>query len=79
MTTARLVKIVLAALNGMNETEQIDFIARHIDAQISLKRLGADDPGTLSDGVEEFCQARLDGAFYIAGCVYQDLRKIHLI
>jgi len=64
MTTARLVKIVLAALDEMSEKKQVIFIARHIDAQTSLKRLGADDSGVFLNEVEEFCQGCLDGAFY---------------
>ena len=64
MTTARLVKILLAALETMDETEQIDFIAKHIDARTSLVRLGADKPGAFLDDVESFCLDCLNGEYY---------------
>ena len=38
MATARLVEIVLAALGTMGETDQINFIAKYIDARASLSR-----------------------------------------
>ena len=64
METARLVKIVLAALDTMSETEQINFIAKHIDAKASLSRLGKDDPETFLSEVEEFCLACLNEEYY---------------
>jgi hypothetical protein len=64
MTTARLVKIVLAALDTMNETAQINFIAKHIDARASLARLGADDPEAFLEEVEGFCLDCLNEAYY---------------
>jgi tetratricopeptide (TPR) repeat protein len=64
MATARLVKIVLAALDTMGETELINFIAKHIDARASLARLGEDDPETFLGEVEAFCLACLNGEYY---------------
>lgn len=64
MTAERLVKIVLAALDKMEDAEQIDFIAKHIDAQISLERSGVDDSAAFLDEVEEFCRNCLNKAYY---------------
>jgi hypothetical protein len=64
MSTARLVKIILAALEEMNETEQISFIAKHIDARTSLSRLGADDPEAFINEVERFCIDCLNENYY---------------
>jgi hypothetical protein len=64
MATTRLVKIVLAALGTMGETEQINFIAKHIDARASLSHLGEDNPEAFLDKVEKFCLACLNGDFY---------------
>jgi hypothetical protein len=41
MPAARLAKIVMAALGAMGEADQINFVAKHIDARASLERLGA--------------------------------------
>ena len=64
MATMRLVKIVLAALNTMGETEQINFIAKHIDAQVSLSRLGEDDPEAFLDEVDAFCLECMNKEYY---------------
>ena len=64
MTAARLVKIVLAALDTMGETEQINFVAKYIDARTSLERLGEDNPEVFLDEVEVFCLACLNGEYY---------------
>lgn len=64
MTTARLVKIVLAALDTMQETMQINFIAKHIDARTSLSWLGADDSEAFLDEVEKFCLDCLNEVYY---------------
>ena len=36
--------IVAAALERIERTEQLDFVARHIDARLSLDKLGAGVP-----------------------------------
>ena len=64
MPTVQLVKIILAALDTMGETAQINFIAKHIDAQTSLTRLGEDDPEAFIDEVHGFCMACLNGEYY---------------
>ena len=64
MDASRLVKIVLAALDIMGETEQINFIAKHIDARSSLSRLGEDDPEAFLDEVEAFCLDCMNEEFY---------------
>ena len=64
MPTAQLVKIIQAALAAMEETDQIGFIAKYIDACTSLKRLGADDPEAFIDEVETFCLNCLNRAYY---------------
>jgi hypothetical protein len=64
MPATRLVKIVLAALDTMGETEQINFIAKYIDARASLSRLGKDDPETFLSEVETFCLACLNEEYY---------------
>ena len=64
MPTAQLVKIIQAALAAMSETEQINFIAKYIDARTSLTRLGANDPLAFLDEVEEFCLDCLNCTFY---------------
>lgn len=61
---AQLVEIVLAALDTMGETEQINFITRYVDARISLTRLGADDAETFLNEVEVFCLDCLNGTYY---------------
>ena len=64
MESPRLVEIILAALDTMEEAKQINFIAEHIDAQISLTRLGADDPEAFLDEVEAFCLDCLNEVYY---------------
>ncbi|MCL2815119.1 MAG: hypothetical protein FWD23_11020 [Oscillospiraceae bacterium] len=64
MPTARLVKIVLAALEKMSEVEQIEFIARYIDAKTSLQRSGADDSVSFLEELEKFCRNCLDNVYY---------------
>ena len=64
MAAERLVKIVLAALNTMGETEQINFIAKHIDARVSLSRIGEDDPEAFLDEVDAFCLDCMNGEYY---------------
>ncbi|MDR3120637.1 MAG: hypothetical protein LBU58_04805 [Clostridiales bacterium] len=64
MPTERLVQIVLAALETMDQIEQLDFIARHIDAQASLKNLGADDPEAFLEEVDEFCLDCLNEVYF---------------
>jgi len=64
MPTSQLVKIIQAALTTMNETEQISFIAKYIDARTSLTRLGANDPAAFLDEVEAFCLDCLNCAYY---------------
>jgi hypothetical protein len=64
MAAPQLVKIVLAALDTMGESEQTDFIAKHIDARISLSRIGAYDSQVFLDEVEEFCLDCLNGVYY---------------
>jgi hypothetical protein len=39
----------------MGETEQINFIARHIDAKLSLSRLANDEPVAFLNAVDAFC------------------------
>jgi hypothetical protein len=64
MTVTRLVEIILAALDTMDETEQINFLAKHIDARASLSRLGKDNPETFLEEVDAFCLACLNGKYY---------------
>ena len=64
MPAAELIKIIQAALAAMGETEQINFIAKFIDAHTALTRLGANDPEAFLDEVEEFCLDCLNGAYY---------------
>ena len=64
MAAARLVKIVLAALDTMGEEEQINFIAKHIDARSSLSRLGEDDPEAFLAEVDAFCLSCMNGEHY---------------
>ena len=64
MPVARLVEIVLAALDTMGETKQIDFIAKHIDARESLSRLGEDNPESFLRKVDAFCLACLNCEYY---------------
>lgn len=64
MTVEQLADIVLDALDGMVEKEQIGFIARHIDAKASLAFLGENDPAAFLEKVEKFCQECLDGVYY---------------
>ena len=61
---SKLVKIILAALETMDEEAQSNFIAKHIDAKISLARLSSDDPEAFIEEVETFCLSCLDGDFY---------------
>lgn len=64
MPSAKLVKIIQAALETMEETKQISFIAKYIDAKTSLTRLGANDSTAFLDEVEEFCQSCLNREYY---------------
>lgn len=64
MPTAKLVKIILASLETMDESSQISFIAKHIDAGTSLTRLGADNPEAFINEVKEFCLSCLNGDYY---------------
>ena len=64
MPTSQLVRVIQAALETMGESDQINFIAKHIDARTSLTRLGANDPEAFIDEVETFCLNCLNGTFY---------------
>jgi hypothetical protein len=64
MSTAELATIVLSALGTMEKRKQIDFIAKHIDAWISLTRLGANRPKAFLDEVETLCMDCLNKAHY---------------
>ena len=64
MSTTKLIKIIQAALTTMSESEQIDFIAKHIDARTSLNRLGSNDPVAFMDEVEAFCMSCLNCEYY---------------
>jgi len=64
MEPARLVEIVLAALDTMDESEFINFVAKHINAKESLALLDADDPEAFLDAVETFCQNCLNKEYY---------------
>ena len=64
MGTTRLTEIVIRALDTMGETEQINFIAKYIDAQESLARLGVDDPEAFLSEVDRFCLACLNEEYY---------------
>jgi hypothetical protein len=64
MEKAQLVEMVLAALDIMDENEQIDFIAKYIDVQSILSRLGKDDPNLFLSEVEAFCLACLNEEYY---------------
>ena len=64
MPAAKLVKIVQAVLAAMEESEQISFIAKYIDAKTSLNRLGADDSAAFMDEVEAFCLSCLNCEYY---------------
>lgn len=64
MTAAKLIEIVLAALETMDEETQIDFIAEHIDAQISLVKIGGGDKESFLNEVNDFCNDCLNNAYY---------------
>jgi hypothetical protein len=64
MTAKKLVEIILSALDTMEEAEQTDFIAKHIDARESLARLGADNPEAFLKEVEKFCLDCLNETYY---------------
>ena len=65
METPQLAKILMAALDMMTEEKQIYFIAKHIDAGVSLSRLHADDPKAFLSEVDTFCSKCLSGVYYI--------------
>ena len=63
MPANKLVKIVQAALATMSDSEQIDFIAKYIDARTILDRLD-NDPAAFIDEVETFCLRCLNREYY---------------
>ena len=64
MPTKQLVEIVQSALATMDESLQISFVAKYIDAKSSLTRLGADDSVAFLNDVKTFCSDCLNRKYF---------------
>lgn len=64
-TNEYLVELVFRLMDRLNEKERLEFISKHISAEIALEAAGYNDSSSFLRKVSDFCKDCLNGDYYI--------------